>query len=174
MTHVPHQINRESSKNSSSNLWVTESNEMTQALAAGAGTIIGLILIIGAYSIGVRSTENLAALVGGIGLFFGGVGLLFFRPRQRISVDRQTRQIIIEKRHRFGSSAKQVRLDDIVDIDIFEDGDKEGGCSSYHLRLKLKTGKTVSLFTGFFDGRCSKTITEARRQQLMQFVNRCE
>ena len=99
-----------------------------------------------------------------------GLALLLVSPKQTVTVNAKTRRITIEDKHRFGKSLKQIRFDEIVDAYVDEAGDKEGGSISYHIVVKLKTGKKIPLFTGFFDGRHSESATEARRQRLMQFV----
>jgi hypothetical protein len=157
--------------NPAAHLWVTESNRKTQTLVAAAGTVVGLLLIIGSRSKGQWETETIAAFVLGLGLLVAGLGFLFFSPKQTVTVNSKTRRITIENKHRFGASSKQLRFDEIVDAYVDEVGDKEGGSISYHIVLRLKTGKTVSLFTGFFDGSYSESATEARRQRLLQYVN---
>lgn len=157
--------------NSAARLWVTESNRTTQTLVATIGAVIGLLLILGSRSIGEWSTGTMSAFVLGLGLLFAGVGFLVFSPKQTVTVDSKIRRVTIENKHRFGRSSKQLRFDEIADAYVDEVGDNEGGRTSYHIVVRLKTGKTVSLFTGFFDGSYSESATKARCQRLMQYVN---
>lgn len=157
--------------NSATHVWVTESNKTTQTLAATAITVVGLLLIFGSKSIGVWSTETIAASLCGRMLLVTGLGLLLVSPKQTVTVNAKTRRITIEEKHRFGKSLKQIRFDEIVDAYVDEAGDKEGGSISYHIVVKLKTGKKIPLFTGFFDGRHSESATEARRQRLIRYVH---
>lgn len=152
-------------------LWITESNSSTQTLAAVAGTAIGLLLVLGSRSIAERSTATLAAFVLGLGLLVAGLGFLLFSPKQTITVNSKTRRITIESRHRFGASAKHLRFDEIADAYVDETGDKEGGSISYHIVLKLRSGKTVPLFVGFFEDSYNQSATEARCQRLMKYIS---
>jgi hypothetical protein len=156
--------------NPAANLWVTESNRTTQTLVAAAGVVLGLVLTIGSRSAGEWATGTIAAFVLGLGLSLAGLGMLLFSPKQTIAVNSSTRRITIESRHRFGASSKQLRFDEIADAYVDEVGDKEGGSISFHIVVKLKTGETVPLFAGFFDGGYDRSATEARLQRLMRFV----
>lgn len=156
--------------NSAAHLWVTENNRKTQTLVATAGAVVGLLLILGSRSTGEWSTGTIAAFVLGLGLLAAGLGFLIFIPKQTVTVNGKTRQITIENSHRFGVRSKRLRFDEIADAYVDEVGDNEGGSTSYHIVVNLKTGKTVSLFTGYFDGSYSKSATEARCQRLMQCV----
>ena len=87
-----------------------------------------------------------------------------------VTVEAKPRRIVIEHKNRFRKSAREIRFDEIADVYLGELGDREGGSISYHLVVKLKTGKEIALFKGFFDGSHSKPAMEARRQRLIQFL----
>lgn len=156
--------------NSAAHLWVTKSNGTTQTLVAAVGVVIGVLLVLGSRSAGGWSIGTVVAFVLGLGLLVAGLALLFSNSRQTVTVDGKARRITIENKHRFGKSSRQLRFDEIADAYVDEVGDRDGGSISYHVVLKLKTGKKVPLFAGFFDGSYSESATEARRRRLLQYV----
>jgi hypothetical protein len=150
-------------------IWRTESNSGKQLAASVAAVVVGAALAIGFRQFeGPELTGSLAGFLLGLLLLAIGLGALLFAGKQIITVDTKTRRILIEKINHFGRSAKTIRFDEIVDAYVGELGDREGGRISYHVVVKLRTGKEVALFKGFFDGSHNKPAMEARCQRLLQ------
>ena len=99
-----------------------------------------------------------------------GVGMLLFAGKHVITVEAKSRRIVIEHINHFRESATKIRFDEIADVYVGKLGDREGGSISYHVVAKLKTGKEIALFKGFFEGSLSKPAMEARRQRLIQYL----
>jgi hypothetical protein len=153
----------------SSDIWRTESNARTQTAASVVAVVAGLALAIGFRQFeGPGLTGSRAGFLLGILLLALGLGVLLFAGKQVIKVEAKSRRIVIEHINRFGKRAKEMRFDEIADVSVGELGDREGGSISYHVVVKLKTGKEIALFKGFFDGSHSKPAMEARRQRLIQ------
>ena len=60
-----------------------------------------------------------------------------------------------------------IGFNEIENVSRGEPGDIEGGSISYHVLLKLRTGKEIALFVGFFAGSYDKSVMAARRQRLV-------
>jgi len=69
----------------------------------------------------------------------------------------------------FGTRSKDIRFNDMADAYVDEIGDNEDRSISYYIVVKLKSGKTVPVFKGFFDGCYSESAITARCQHLMQY-----
>lgn len=155
----------------SPDIWRTESNARTQTAASVVAVVAGLALTIGFCQFeGPGLTGSRAGFLLGIMLLALGLGMLLLAGKHVITVEAKPRRIVIEHKNRFRKSAREIRFDEIADVYLGELGDREGGSISYHLVVKLKTGKEIALFKGFFDGSHSKPAMEARRQRLIQFL----
>jgi hypothetical protein len=149
----------------------TESNTLTQTAVSVVAVVAGLALAIGFRQFeGPGLTGSRAGFLLGIILLTLGLGMLLLAGKQVITVEAKSRRIVIENINRFRKSMKEIRFDEIADVYVGELGDREGGSIFYHVVVKLKTGKEIALFKGFFDGVRSKPAMEARRQCLIQFL----
>lgn len=149
--------------------WRTESSTANQTFAAVAMFLLGTTLAIGFRGFeGPGFTQSRAAFVLGALLLVVGIGAFLFGSKQTIVVDTRSRRIIVENRSRLRQSEKEVPFKDISEVYVGEHGDKEGGSIRYYVLAKLKSGKEVALFLGFFEGSHSKPIMEARCQRLAE------
>ncbi len=152
-------------------IWRTESNGGKQLAASVAAVVVGSALAIGFRQFeGPGLTGSRAGFLLGLLLLAVGLGALLFAGKQIITVDTKARRILVEKINRFGRSAKTIHFVEVADAYVGELGDREGGSISYHVVVKLRTGKEVALFKGFFDGSHSKPDMEARCQRLLQYL----
>jgi hypothetical protein len=155
----------------SPDIWRTESNALTQTAASVVAVVAGLALTIGFRRFeGPGLTGSLAGFLLGIMLLALGLVMLLLAGKHVVTVEAKSRRIVVENRNRFRTSTKEIRFDDIADVYLGELGDREGGSISYHVMVKLKTGKEIALFKGFFDGSHSKPTMEAHRQRLIQYL----
>ena len=135
---------------------------------------MGLLLIIGPAALGTWDTSAIAtAILGGM-LLITGMGILLWAPHQTITVDHKDQTITLETKHRFGSIAKRIRFDEIANVSVAQFGDKEGGSVSYHVEVKLKTGKVVPLFANFFEGGYKEYAAVARCRVLQEFLEKAK
>jgi hypothetical protein len=152
-------------------VWVTESSVERQIAFAIAAIVVGLALASGFRSFeGPGFSGERAGFLLGCLLLIVAVGALLTCGKQVISVDPNARQIVIEKHGRFGTAPKTIRFDEISEAYLGEFGDEEGGSTSYHVVLKLKTGREVHLFRGFYVGSHSKVAMEGRLQRLTRYL----
>jgi hypothetical protein len=151
----------------SADIWKTESCGGKQMAASVLAVVIGLTLTIGFRQFqGPGLTGSRAGFLLGLLLLGAGLGTWLFAGKQVITVDTKARRIVIEHTNRFGMSAKRILFNEIADVYVGELGDREGGSISYYVAVKLKTGKEIALFKGFFDGSHSKPAMETRRERL--------
>jgi hypothetical protein len=99
-----------------------------------------------------------------------GLATLLFGGKHVICIDSKSRRILISHINRFRSRNREIRFDEVAGVYVGENGDREGGSIRYHLVAKLKTGKEVALFVGFFDGGFSKYEMESRCQRLAECI----
>ncbi len=156
--------------NSTSHLWVTVSNRVTQTVSGIGVTVVGLLLTISSRQTVDWSNGTIYAFLAGLLLLAAGLGMLLFGGKQIITVDSKMQRITIEHRNYFSTSLKHIRFDEIVDAYVEEAPNRDGGSAIYHIVVKLKLGEKVPLFRGFFDGCHNESITKARCQRLMQYV----
>lgn len=147
--------------------WRTESSAARQAAAAAAMLLAGLALAVGLRHFeGPGLTPSLAGFLLGFLLLAGGAGMLLFGGKQVIVVDPRARRIVIEQAGRLRTSRREIRFDEISEVSVGELGDREGGRVRYCVVARLKTGKELSLFLGFFDGAHDRPAMEARCRRL--------
>jgi hypothetical protein len=156
----------------SPDIWRTESNAGTRTAVSVVAVVAGLALTIGFHQFeGPGLTGSRAGFLLGIMLLALGLGMLLLAGKQVITVEAKSRRVVIENINRFGKSAKEIHFDEIADVYLGELGDREGGSISYHVMVRLKTGKEIALFKGFFDGSYSKPTMEARCHRLIQLLH---
>jgi hypothetical protein len=149
--------------------WRTESSRTKQTAASVVALVVGIVLAIGfRHFEGPGVTESRAGLLLGVMLMAVGAGMLLFGGKQVITVERKARRIVVEHAGRFRKSVKDIPFSEISEVYVGELGDREGGSIRYHIVAKLKTGKEIALFMGFFEGSHSKPAMEARCQRLSE------
>jgi hypothetical protein len=155
-----------------SDVWVTESNTVRQSIASLAEVLVGLALIVGFRGFeGPGLTGSRAGFLLGVLLAVIGAGMLLFGGKQLVTVDPQSRRIILEKVGLFGRSSREVSFDEISRVYVGRLGDSEGGSIRYHVTAELRSGKEVALFLGFFEGSKSESAMDARRERLVGYLS---
>jgi hypothetical protein len=153
-------------------LWKTESDSSQQLLFSLLGIAVGLVLSIGfRHFDGSGFTNSLAGFLLGLFVLVISAGMLLTGGKQIITVNSKTRRIELEDISRFSNKKRSLRFDEIESFYVDELGDKEGGSIQYFVVARLKTGKKVSLFLGFFDGRYDKYAMEARCRRLTDYLH---
>lgn len=148
--------------------WRTESSTAKQTVASVAALVVGLALVVGfRHFEGPGITESRAGFLLGVLLLAIGAGVLLFGGRQVITVDTNARRILIEHVGRFRGSAREIHFSEISEVYVGEVGDQEGGSIRHHVVARLRSGKEIALFAGFFEGSLSRQAMEARCQRLM-------
>jgi hypothetical protein len=156
---------------SSPETWKTESLIGRQTAAAMGMTVVGLVLVVWLRHVeGQGFSDARAGFWLGVLLLVVGAGALVAGGKQVITVEPRSRRIVIEQTALLGARRTVVEFSQIADVELAELGDKEGGSISYYLAVKLKSGKEMSLFLGFFEGSCSRAAMEARREKLLGYL----
>jgi hypothetical protein len=149
--------------------WITESSPAKQT-AVGVGIfVVGLVLAIGFRDFDAATiTGSTAGFLLGILCLVISAATLLTGGQQTISVEPQFKRIVIVNRTRVRTTSKTIFFNEIAQVYVGEHGDKEGGSINYYVAAKLKTGKEVALFFGFFEGGYDRSVMEARCQRLIQ------
>lgn len=153
----------------SSATWKTESSVLRQTVAAVAMLALGLVLAFGFRdAAGPGLTNARAGFLLGVLLAAIGTGALLCGGRQVISVEPRLKRIVVRNESWLRGSTREIRFSEIAEVYVGELGDREGGSISYHVVVKLKTGKEVPLFVGFFEGGYDQAAMQARCQRLLE------
>lgn len=150
--------------------WRTESSTGRQSIAAIVALAAGLGLAVALRHVASSDVTAKAGFALGCLLAVAGGGLLLFGGKQAVEVDPRARRVVLERSGRLGSRRLEIPFADIADVDLGENGDQEGGSVSYHVVLKLRSGKEVALFVGFFEGAHSRQAMEDRRRRLLGYL----
>lgn len=147
--------------------WKSERSVFQQTVAAVAMLALGLVLAVGFRdAAGPGLTNARAGFLLGVLLAAIGAGTLLFGGRQVISVEPRLKRIVIKNESWLRGSTREIRFNEIAEVSVGELGDREGGSISYHVVVKLKTGKAVPLFVGFYEGGSDRAAMQARCQRL--------
>lgn len=149
--------------------WTSESSAAKQHLATAVTVIAGAALAIGFRQFeGPALSGSRAGFWLGVVLLVVGVGMFFFGGKQIITVEPKRQRIVITRQGRVRSHTQHIHFNDIAGVSVAESGDTEGGSVRFHVAVTLKTGKSVALFLGFFEGSHSRQAMEARCQRLVE------
>ena len=155
----------------SSNRWITESNPVVQTAVVVAMLVVGLFMVVVCREFeGPGITQSRAGFMLGLLLLITALGTLLFGGKQVICVDSKSRRILISHFNRFRTRNTEIKFSEITGLYVGEQGDQDGGSIRYFVTLKLKTGKEVALFFGFFDGALNKHEMELRCQRLAEYL----
>ena len=90
-----------------------------------------------------------------------------------VTVDPDTKYIIIEDKNLFGTKTKAIPFRDVVEVHIGYLGKKSNFVSSYHLVLNLRNGEEYPLFAAgrFFEGSSNRSIVAGWKQRLEEYLN---
>jgi hypothetical protein len=153
--------------------WITETNLGQQRMAAVLISLAGGLLVWGFRhaqgSLWAGDGEP-AGFWLGIWLLPIGVGTLLLGGKTTITVDPRRRLITVARVNALRERRRVVRFNDIAELLLGELGDDESGSTRYYVVARLKTGKDLPLFHGFFDGSTQREAMEARRVRLWQMI----
>lgn len=151
---------------SSQGAWRTESRAGAQTAASLGllGVGVGLAWAFRHAAPGFGQ-ERAAFLLGAL-LALVGAGLFVFGVTQAVVVDAGRRRIVVERRTRFERTDLEIPFTDIDALSVEEQGDREGGSVRYFVAARLRSGRQVPLFLGFYEGAHSKAAMEDRRQRI--------
>ena len=157
--------------NTPTTAWTSESSAAEQHLSTAVTLIAGAALAIGFRQLeGPALSGNRAGFWLGVVLLVVGVGMFFFGGKQVITVEPGRQRIVITRQGRVRSRTQQIRFNDIAGVSVAENGDTDGGSVRFNVAVKLKTGKSMALFLGFFEGSHSRQAMEARCQRLVECI----
>jgi len=149
--------------------WTIKSNAGDQTMAGGLALTVGLLLVVGFHGApGPGMSDERAGLLLGVLMLLAGLGLLLFGRRQVITVDRTRQRIVIARVGRFTSRRREISFAEVIDVQLGELGDSEGGSVRYHVDVSLRSGERIALFMGFFDDTRNKAVVQGRCDQLQR------
>ena len=151
--------------------WITESSSTQKNIALVLMLVVGTALTAGFW--GVNAASDVGSKAGFLlGLLILGLGIcmFLFAGKQIIAVEPQSKRITITSAGRFRTRSKVINFNEVADVYVDEHGDREGGSVRYFVAAKLKTGKTIALFMGFFEGSYSRSAMQARCQRLSECI----
>jgi hypothetical protein len=151
-----------------------ESNTNKQNAITLASILISMILIIGFRNFDSTGlTNSLAGFLLGLLLLLIGISAYLMRGKQTITIDPQSKSILIENTNRFGTKNKLIPFNDIVDIGIGYLGRKSNFVSFYYLNLKLRSGKKYPLFSPgrFYEGGSDRSNMESRKLLIQEYIS---
>ena len=135
----------------------------------GVALTVGLLLVVSFHGAqGPGFSDERAGLLLGVLMLLVGLGLLLFGRRQIITVDRTRRRIVMARVGRFTSRRREISVDEVIDVQLGELCDSEGGSVRYHVDVGVRSGERISLFMGFFDDTRNKAVVQGRCDQLQR------
>lgn len=152
------------------NTWKIESNRSKQTAMTLALAGIGMALMLKLSVVGHGATESAGFVLGLIMLGVGAAGL-YLSTTRAVVIDPHCGLISIEDTNRVGQRKRSIAFEDVADAYVGESGDRVGKSVAYDVMLKLKSGKTVSLFAGaMFDGRHDQAVMAERCRRIGQYL----
>lgn len=148
------------------------SNPTKQALLTIAVIIVGLILAIGFRNYDDSAfTNSLAGFLLGILLILIGIPGLITLGTETITIDTNTRCILIENVNRFRKKNKLIYFMEIAEVFVGCQGKRSSGTMSYYVCLRLNTGEVYNLFyPSYYDGRWDKSVAESRCNRIQEYI----
>lgn len=141
-------------------------NQQTALLLLVAG--IGLALTL-KLSVGHGAMQSAGFVLGLLLMLLGAAGL-YLGTTRAVVVDPNSGLISIEDTNRVGQRKRSIRFNDVADVSLGQSGERTGSVA-YDVMLRLKSGKTVSLFTGaVFDGRHDQAVMAERCRRIGQYL----
>ncbi|WP_374595029.1 hypothetical protein [Aquabacterium sp.] len=151
------------------NTWKIESNRRKQTAMMLALGSVGLALTLRLSVLGHGATEA-AGFVLGLLMLGLSAASLYLSTTRAVVIDPHSGLISIEDTNRVGQRKRSIAFKDVADAYVDQSGDREGSVA-YDVMLKLKSGKTVSLFAGaIFDGRYDRAVMAERCRRIGQYL----
>lgn len=152
------------------NTWKIESNRRKQTATMLVMGSLGLTLMLKLSMTGHGATEAAGFVLGLLMLGLSAAGL-YLSTTRAVVIDPHCGLISIEDTNRVGQRKRSIPFKDVADAYVDQSGDREGGSVAYDVMLKLKSGKTVSLFAGaIFDGRYDRAVMAERCRRIGQYL----
>lgn len=154
-------------------VWEIKSNAPLQKFFTSVGLFIGLLITILGFKVGGFADKGSAtASLLGLLIVLVAVANLVMNNRRTVRVEPERRRILIIDKTRFKQPQQVILFGQIKDVYVTEQYDKKGENISYDVELKLRDGKTVSLFrAAFFDDTYNKLAMENHCQHFRQILN---
>lgn len=150
--------------------WKIESNRNRQTALLLIVASVGLSLTLKLSVVGHGAAQTTGFMLGLLLMLLGAAGL-YMSTTRAVVVDPNSGLISIEDTNRVGQRKRSIRFNDVADVSVGQCGNREDGSVAYDVMLKLKSGKTVSLFTGaVFDGRHDQAVMAERCRRIGQYL----
>ncbi len=146
-----------------------ESNRNRQTVWMLTASGLGAWLVFSMSAFGHGWFES-AGFVLGMLLVAAGVAGLYLGTTRAVVIDPRTGFISIEDTNRVGQRKRSIPFKEVVSAYLNEMVDTSGGMA-YDVMLKLKSGKTISLFGGAaFDGTHDRAVMAERCRRIGQYL----
>ncbi len=153
-------------------VWKAESNPGKQSALSAVCLIAGLALMFGFRSFHGSGTNEFAGFSLGVLLCILGVWNLVTSGKQSVTVDPNTRQIIVEESFVITVRRHAILFSNVVGVSIGYLGKSSNAVTWYYLVLKLSNGKEFSLFPPgrFYEGGSDRSTVESWQKRLEQYL----
>lgn len=150
--------------------WKTESNARRKSTLAIAIVVFSLAQIFVAIVWLPLATGFGTAflLLNGLVLLIG-VSFLF-SAKEVITVDAELQTIVLETGWPLRRKVTEVSLRSVADVSVRSDGYGDEGNLRYYVAARLKTGRELALFRGFYEGNHDRKTVEARCERLRRLL----
>ncbi len=153
-------------------IWKAENNPGKQfALSLGC-SIAGLALMLGFRNFQRFGSNELAGFSLGVLLVVLGIWNLVARGKQSVTIDPNTRKIIVEDFYGIKVRRQIIPFSDVVGITIGYLGKSSNAVRWYYLVLKLSSGRAFSLFSHgrFYEGGSDRSTVESWKKRLEEYL----
>ena len=153
-------------------VWKAESNPVKQSALSAVCLTAGLALMFGFRSFHNYGGNEFAGFSLGVLLSILGVWNLVTSGKQSITVDPNTRQIIVEDSFVITVRRCVILFSNVVGVSIGYFGKPSNAVTWYYLVLKLSNGKELSLFSPgrFYEGGSDRLTVESWQKRLEQYL----
>ena len=151
-------------------MWKTESNERHKSTLAIAIVVFSLAQIFVAIVWLPLATGFGTAflLLNGLVLLIGVSFLL--SAKEVITVDTELQTIVLETGGPLRKMVTEVSLKNVAAVSVRSDGYSDEGNIRYYVAARLKTGRELALFRGFYEGSHDRKTVEARCERLRRLL----
>lgn len=157
--------------------WTIENSTNFQKPIAIGCMIIGFVLMkltwgsCGFGTAAMFTTNSGAGFLLGFLVFALGFGYFFSGGKQKITVDPETRSIVVEFSNCFiKTKTRTIPFDNIDDMMIGRIGKVSNGMVFYWLVLKLKNGEEYPIFSLGYFNETNRSVVESWRDRLREYI----
>ena len=153
--------------------WDSQSAPGKQVLLSVVCLVLGLALMTAAHRSGVMGGGNARAgfMLGALLVAIGG-WMLLASTRQNIVIDPTARRISVEDENCLGKKLREIRFDEVAEVQLGYLGKRSNFVTYYYLTLKLHSGENYPLFSPgrFYPGSSDRATVAGWRRRLEGYL----